>query len=456
MLRGDAGGMPFPARVATSVALSLTAVVVVAAAAGNRTHARSDAPGPRVLYTVPDARLRFTRDADFVGWAAAHGRVYASTAERAAAEDTWRTNRAWALAMNAQNERRRVDDDDRGVSAHVLSVDGPFADMTHEAFVATVIGTSLKTFRLSAPSRNDGDGGARARGWERGEPPPPSPSPPSPPPSPLPPVVDWVSEGVVAGPVADQGKCGSCWAISAVEAMEAVFKQRTGTFKRGSVQQILDCDREASGCAGGAFDSAYEWVEANGGMTTADDYPYRERRGECELRGEDGHPHRKVINIDGHGKVPPGEAHLLRRVATQPVAAALEANREVQLYHSGVLRPFDPDCGAGVNHAVLVVGYDVRGGGKESVNESPYVKVKNSWGKRWGEDGFARLALTGDDTRGACGVGSPVNSSSIIPFFNILRCGIKHPRASADPSSPPCKNKFTREIEQSSVHRIDG
>jgi len=51
-------------------------------------------------------------------------------------------------------------------------------------------------------------------------------------------------------------------------------------------------------------------------------------------------------------------------------------------------------CGNSINHGVLLTGYDETGA---------YWRVKNSWGTRWGELGFARIAITGDGV-GICGI----------------------------------------------------
>jgi cathepsin L len=59
-----------------------------------------------------------------------------------------------------------------------------------------------------------------------------------------------------------------------------------------------------------------------------------------------------------------------------PVSVAVDASNWSS-YKTGV---FDK-CGTGLNHGVLAVGYT-----------SDYWVIKNSWGSRWGEDGFMRLA----------------------------------------------------------------
>ena len=60
------------------------------------------------------------------------------------------------------------------------------------------------------------------------------------------------------------------------------------------------------------------------------------------------------------------------------------ASPNFQSYASGVLD--DPLCTSSrsPNHAVVVVGY-----GRERGKD--YWLIKNSWGKDWGEEGYAKL-----------------------------------------------------------------
>ena len=51
--------------------------------------------------------------------------------------------------------------------------------------------------------------------------------------------------------------------------------------------------------------------------------------------------------------------------------------------------------GTDLDHAVLLVGWGVEG-------SKPYWTVKNSWGTRWGESGFGRIAIV--DGLGVCGI----------------------------------------------------
>ena len=82
-------------------------------------------------------------------------------------------------------------------------------------------------------------------------------------------------------------------------------------------------------------------------------------------------------------------------LALGPIAAILDASSSgFKHYKSGI---FDPeDCGTDLNHAVAIVGYSNKSG------ETPYWIVRNSWGTKWGEDGYMRLKIT--DGNGSCGI----------------------------------------------------
>lgn len=75
---------------------------------------------------------------------------------------------------------------------------------------------------------------------------------------------------------------GACWAFSATGAIEGINKIVTGSLVSLSEQELVDCDRSYnSGCEGGLMDYAYEFVIANHGIDTEEDYPFLGRDKSC-------------------------------------------------------------------------------------------------------------------------------------------------------------------------------
>lgn len=86
----------------------------------------------------------------------------------------------------------------------------------------------------------------------------------------------------------------------------------------------------------------------------------------------------------------------------QPVSISIRAeNDDFRHYQGGVI---DGDaCGWEIDHAILLVGYNK---GDDAWT------VKNSWGDKWGENGYARIKRTATG-KGVCGI----NQQNSIPVF---------------------------------------
>ena len=76
----------------------------------------------------------------------------------------------------------------------------------------------------------------------------------------LPKEVDWREKGVVTE-VKDQKTCGSCWAFSAIGAIESQNKIVNNELVSLSEQELVDCDKQSNGCEGGLMTNAYSAIK---------------------------------------------------------------------------------------------------------------------------------------------------------------------------------------------------
>jgi len=272
-----------------------------------------------------------------------------------------------------------------------------FADMTDEEFgeayagwtAPTVRSTPVKTEKLAIPEQ-----------------------------------VDWRDKGAV-NPIRDQYQCGACWAFSANAAAESAWALSNGTLPVLSEQQLVDCSKQQgnTGCAGGSMDFAFAYMKQVGGDGLCDgrNYKYAAHDGFCfasECKNHTGDEVTGFVNI-----AVGDEAALLQAVGTVGVVSVgIQANETgFRFYKSGV---FDGTCGRKLDHAVNLVGYaTVAGDG----SNGDYWILRNSWGTKWGEDGYMRLA------RGSnlCGVAD----AAIYP--TVAKKSVGDSYVSVDPNRTP-------------------
>jgi len=344
----------------------------------------------------------------FAAWAAFHRKIYESQVVEEQRRATF-----W-------NNAKLVDTLNRDGDGAVYSLDGPFADLAPEEFEARLMPKRPVPEEVFAVAREHNDPALLRVGG-------------------LPESFDWVDKGAVA-PVRDQQALGSCWAISTAENIEGQHFIANGKLVPMSPQQLVECDASVDeschgekgqsklGCAdcgmfGGWPYMGYQFLQKAGGMFSEADWPYwHEGVYSCMPKGysklQCGNHDDLFCNpnttkgqgpgglckassgfatsVTGWKALSMNETELAAQVVQYgPLSVLIDADG-LQNYHSGIwkgglfgCKP-DPTKGIlGLDHAVLLVGFGVEHGafGKQT----PYWKLKNSWGTKWGEQGFFRL-----------------------------------------------------------------
>lgn len=119
----------------------------------------------------------------------------------------------------------------------------------------------------------------------------------------------------------------------------------------------------------------------------------------CNYKGDG------IVEVQSYYDVTANDSQaLLDAIALGPVSVAIEADQTVfGSYTGGIIT--GSACGTKLDHGVLAVGFGTDNGVK-------YIKVKNSWGASWGENGYVRIGV--ESGAGVCGI----NQSASQPKTN--------------------------------------
>lgn len=188
---------------------------------------------------------------------------------------------------------------------------------------------------------------------------------------------DWRTNGGVT-PIKTQGSCGSCWAFSALAAIESKILIDEDKLVDLSEQHMISCS-PAGSCGGGWPDMALDYVRDIGVPDEAC-YPYCGRTTQCETCDN---WDSIAWQIEDHVYVSPTTDSFKFAIQEYgPISVVITVPEDWFYYRSGLYEPTYEGGLGWANHAVLLTGWD---------DSEGCWFVKNSWGPNWGENGYARV-----------------------------------------------------------------
>ena len=227
--------------------------------------------------------------------------------------------------------------------------------------------------------------------------------------------------GLYAPPVINQGECGDCWAISATEQMvaDAVRLKYLKIPKLYSITQARSCttlfNNEDHGCYGGLSEDVFQYASRkyNGG-SIAPNFSIKVSQGNSKDEDDDS-PSVEVTKIDDENDINCNNINItnclkvknyykiskdssyqteqamknhLKNKGTLSISL-VASSKKFKYYESGIIG-FNEDTYDNVlDHAVLAVGFSEA----KKRNFPDFYIIQNSWGDKWGNKGFFKLAF---------------------------------------------------------------
>lgn len=176
-----------------------------------------------------------------------------------------------------------------------------------------------------------------------------------------------------------QADSANCWAFAALTAFEYNWVIRNGgRMPRLAVQPILDrTGKDGTGYTGWALQDLLEH-----GTCLASAYPHVGKPD--KLRAKVPMPYRAIAwgPVTGIGGDPSVEQLKKALMDYGPLVAHVNLTAKFKAYQGGVHRDDAPPPKTPAGHFVVLVGWD------DSKGKAGCWKIENSWGEKWGEQGF--------------------------------------------------------------------
>ncbi|MDD2717630.1 MAG: C1 family peptidase [Candidatus Wallbacteria bacterium] len=195
---------------------------------------------------------------------------------------------------------------------------------------------------------------------------------------------DWrLRNGVT--PIKNQGRVNCCWAFGVTGIFESCILLRMKQAVDISEQDLISCNQFGFTMNGGGDARAFYFFQQYGGALESD-CPYTGLTAECRAGL------RRPYRLGGVMPVNPDINSMKAAIYNYgPILTLAAVDKNFGYYNGGV---FNHNCQDKLNHALNIVGWDDTKGSRGC-----WI-IKNSWGTKWGEQGFMRIEY------GKCRIGS--------------------------------------------------